>query len=439
VFVTFSTKGEATLAPFAEESRRVFRLVSDTALLPCASGKQMPVLIEDRQGTSVQHPSTIQPGSLSAPGAPQKPTTSCLAVKPDSSGQPGFDPAHLGFAVLTLANGRFEQNKVNLTLKGVFDIFGQELTIQETPIAVGTAPTDKDSATYYLKLAYEAGPDEKPAYSMDLKVAPVFAPMIVAEFQPTLLATADVGFGNTDATNAIAIGGGLTRIYLTRAINPGPVGLTAIRFTTLLNLEADKTFKKKHNLVLQPTLQLYLPFLDNSRARRGRGVFVRKWEASSPGERAALNADDYTTPWGFSGQFSLGPELGGAFGTPTVETDDKTSSVKVPRHAIARAYARVSATVEYYRVSLGIIVTPRYLFATEKVGQVNSAPNASGQLVPTAQLVNLDGWRVHSETTFSVSLDRSGHVAFAVAYKYGPQPPEFTKTNTFQSGLTLKY
>ena len=61
------------------------------------------------------------------------------------------------------------------------------------------------------------------------------------------------------------------------------------------------------------------------------------------------------------------------------------------------------------------------------------------RIVRMAQLVDVQGWQVHIETTLTIGIDRSGHIAFSIAYKRGPAAPEFTKVNTFQSGLTIKY
>src|SRR5262249_20292668 len=151
----------------------LFHLVSDVALLPCASNKQVPVLIENRNGSDVSHAATMQPASTIGPGGSDQPTGRCLPVRSDGNA-PILDPARLGSAVITLSRGAFQQEKVKLKLSGIYDIFGQAVSIPSAAVAVGTVPADKDSSTYYLKLAHEAGPDEKPAYSIDAKLAPIF-------------------------------------------------------------------------------------------------------------------------------------------------------------------------------------------------------------------------------------------------------------------------
>lgn len=433
LFVSFSTKGKATFSPFGDESNRLFRLASDVALLPCGSGKQVPLLIEKRGGTEVSHDATMQPLSLVSPGGSDLPTARCLPVRSDGAG-PIFDPTRAGGAVIALMRGGFQQEKVTLKLSGVYDIFNQLVSIPDKPVPVGTVPADKDASAYYLKASHEAGPGKKPAYSFDIKLAPIFDHPFWGDFEPTVSATVDVGFGKTDSTNTITLGGGLTRLYLT-----GRDDVTALRLTTLLNIEADKTFSEKHNIVAQPELRFYLPFLNHSRAREARGLYVSAWEAASSADREDLDPDDFTATWGFSGQVSIAGEVGRALGEPQVETDDKMSSVTVPRHDIARILPKASATVEYSRISLGFSATPRYLFATEKVGEINSVADANGQQVEHAQLVDVQGWQVHIETTLTIGIDRSGHIAFSIAYKRGPAAPEFTKVNTFQSGLTIKY
>src|SRR5262249_53269393 len=163
---------------------------------------------------------------------------------------PIFDPARVGDAVIRLARGRFEQAKVKLALKGIFDIFGQEIGIPDKPVAVGGVPADKDASTYYLQASYQAEPHAKPAYSFDIKVAPVFDEPIWRELQPTLSAAVDVGFGETESSNTIALGGGLTYLHVT-----GHPDISALRFTMLGKVEADKTFQDKHNIVFQPDLR----------------------------------------------------------------------------------------------------------------------------------------------------------------------------------------
>jgi hypothetical protein len=434
VTVTFSTKKTAVFAPSKDETNRVFFLRSDVALQDCASGKQIPRLEERRLGGVVIHEATIRPESVLVSGGTESPTARCLSVPHDGNGKPIFDPSRVGNAIITLSRGSFQQAKVKLALKGVFDIFDQEVTVPDKPLTVNSVPADRDAATYYLKGAHQAGPDEKPAYSFDIKLAPVLSRPLFGEWQPMFSTNVDIGFGKTESANTIALGGGLTYLHLTRG-----TGITALRFTMQGKVEADKTFKDKHNLVFQPDVRLYMPILDHSRSKEARRLYVRAWEEATPAQREELDPEGYSVDWGFSGKVSIGAELGRALGEPTVKTDDEKSSVVVPSHGIARAAPMVSGTVEFKRISVGLSLTPRYLFATEKAGRIVSGLDEDGAPTKRAELENVDGWQVHSETTVAIGLDRSGHIAFSFSYKRGPDVPTFSKVNTFVSGMSLKY
>jgi len=54
-------------------------------------------------------------------------------------------------------------------------------------------------------------------------------------------------------------------------------------------------------------------------------------------------------------------------------------------------------------------------------------------------LKRLHGWNAFGVISGSWNFDPAGHFAFTVAYKDGFSPPKFSRVNTVQSGITIKY
>ncbi len=440
LFVAFSTKADVTLINSEEalELGNKFLLNSNVGLKTCDN--QKPTLEETNpQEKPKTHDVSLQRVSVNQPGERDSATDSCTSPPNDpQTHNPVLDPPAVGTAYITLKNDTFQQAKAKLNVHGIYDVFGQEVSVPDDSrkVTLKDLPKGKDDATYYLQFSNQAGPGAKPTWSLDVKGAPVFGANF-AGFSPTLNVLADVGFGGTDSPNTVTIGGGVTRLFPT-----GHSPLEAVRFTPTLNLEADRTFAKERNLVFSPDLRFYLPFLNLKRDLRSRRDYVRAVAGKPASEAADVDEDDpaFKKVWGFFTQLWLGMETGGSLIDPTVETDDKTSSVHVPSFGIVRFNPHIQTNFELWRFTLDFQANCRYIGHTEYVGRINSITDPpTGTSTDVAVLDSVHGRRGYGELSLSFAIDKSAHVNFTTTYKRGSAPPSFDKVDVVQSGITLKY
>jgi hypothetical protein len=337
-----------------------------------------------------------------------------------------------------MRDNRFYQAKAQLNVKGVFDIFGQEINIpkDKQKMTLKDLPKGKEDASYYLQFSNQAGPGSKPTWSLDTKAAPLFGGEY-GGFSPILNLVANVGFGNVKSPNTVTLGGGLTRLFFT-----GDRTLQAVRFSPTLNFETDRTFDKERNLIVSPDFRLYLPFLNNKRDLRSRRQYIQAIENKSPSEISKIDPDDpaFKKYWGFFAQLWMGMEAGGSLISPTVQTQDKSSSVLVPSYGVARFHPRLQTNFELWRFTLDLTATSRYVGTTEYVGRIIPTTDpVTGAKKNVAILDPIHGWRGYGELSLSFALDQSSHINFSITYKRGSAPPTYDKVDVVQTGITLKY
>jgi len=145
--------------------------------------------------------------------------------------------------------------------------------------------------------------------------------------------------------------------------------------------------------------------------------------------------------WGFQILLFLGTESGGRRSSDTVKASEGDSKIEVPTYSIVRIRPKMDASIEWKRLSLSLSVTPRYLFTEETVTKEHKIPTPAdpAKLVTEIFLRTASKWRPYGEATLSVALDHAQHFAISSTYKLGSQPPNFSKIDTIQSGLTLRY
>jgi len=435
VHVRFSTKPTAWLTPKPDGDNRTFQLETTVAIQPCAGNKHAPVLLERGGRRETSHPARLLRRSLLAPlenDSSTPPTCSVPRADPQT-GRPLFQPERVASVDITRARGAFGQGPLKLEVRGVFNAFGDELTVpaDKQKLTFGGVAKGKDDAAYFVKLAHAASPSEKPVFTADLKLAPVWNRPLFEDFLPTLNVAADVGSGATESAKTIEVGAGLTRLFFLR--NPT---LQAMRFSPVLKAEADQEFANKVNLILDSDLRFYFPWMNHGRAVQAQRAYGKL--TSDERETVGPNEARLYPVLGFSASGSLGVEAGRVLKS-TVEMEDPPS-LEVPRHGVARLRARGSATLEVYGISVGFNMTVRYLTMTETVGRVVAVPGAPAGL-PTeeAQLFEVKGAQVYGELTLQVALDRAGNVAVGTTYKRGSPPPTFAQVNAVQTGVTFKY
>ena len=446
----FSTKANALLVPTAGDSSTSFFLISPIGIRECSvAGKppQAPILVEQvAQGDPVRHPAIMRRQSRLSTAEVDQATPTCeLPLAGGGEQVPQFNPARVGVGEVRLERGAFHQGSVKLSIEGVVDTFGQPLSVPaaKQKLTVGAVPKAKDDSTYYLKVAHEAAEGAAPAWTVDTKLAPIFDRRLFQYFDPMVKLDADVGFGalkgkeTTKTTNTIKLGAGLTGLFTT-----GKPTLQAIRFAPVASFEADRDFKEKKNLIVEPDVNIYMPWMNHGRALRSRRAYVARLRTTAPDKWEDVDEDsvDFRKIAGFSADITLGVEAGHALREGKVENDAKTSAVTVPTHGIFRVRPKLQATIEVWRFSVTGNLTPRFVWATEPVGElVDGVDPITGEPVTTATLKDIHGWRNYGDINVQIGLDRSGHVAFSTTYKRGSAPPTFGDINTVQSGLTLKY
>jgi hypothetical protein len=448
--IRFGTKAGALLMPTAGKGERSFFLVSPIAIRQCnvdGSAPQAPVLVEHQaQGDPVLHQAVMRRQSRALLTETDVATSACeLPLLDPDTQAPQFNPARIGVAEVWLQRGAFRQASVNLDIAGVVDSFGQALSVPaaKRKLTIGAVPKAKEDSTYYLKVAHEAVDGAAPAWTLDTKLAPVFDRRVFRNFDPAVKLDADVGFGalkgkeTVKTTNTIKVGAGLTGLFAT-----GRSTLQAFQFTPVASFEADRDFTAKKNLIVEPDVKLYMPWMNHSRALRSRRAYVERLGTIPPEKWDEIDEESvaFRKIAGFSADITLGVEAGHALREGKVENDAKTSTVVVPKHGILRVRPKLQFTVELWRFSLTGSLTPRFVSVTEPVGElIDGVDPTSGEPSSIASLRDVHGWRTYGEVSLQVGLDRSGHIAFSTSYKRGSTPPTFGDINTVQSGLTIKY
>ena len=440
LFISFSTKATTILTNGKDpvETGSEFVLTSDMGFAACP--QQKPTVEEILPLLKPKpHPAVLQRSSLALPGETDRPTASCQLPPLDlDTGKPQFNPPRIGQAFLTLRSDKFYQSKAQLNVKGVYDVFGQEVSIpkDKQKIALKDLPKGKDDATYYLQFSDQAGPGAKPTWALDAKGVPVLGGEF-AGFSPILNLLANVGYGNVQSPNTIVLGGGLTQMFPIKHST-----LQALRFSPTFNFETDRTFDQERNLIFSPDLRIYLSFLNHKRDLRSRRAYIDAIENKSQAEISKIDPDDqkFKKFWGFYTQLWVGMETGGSLISPTVQTPDKTSSVLVPSYGIVRFHPKLQTNFELWRFTLDFNATSRYIGETEFVGRVVSITNPiTGAKKSMAILDSVQGWRGYGEISLSFALDQSSHINLTTTYKRGSAPPSFNKVDVVQSGITLKY
>jgi hypothetical protein len=256
IYVSFATKATTILTNGKDpvETGSEFVLTSDMGFAACP--QQKPTIEEILPLLKPKpHSAVLRRSSLGLPDEADTPTASCQLPEPDpQTGKPQFNPPRIGQAFLTLRGDKFYQAKAQVNVRGVYDVFGQEISIpkDKQKIALKDLPKGKDDATYYLQFSDQAGPGAKPTWALDAKGSPIFGGEF-AGFTPILNLLANVGYGNVQSPNTVTLGAGLTQLFLTNHST-----LQALRFSPTFNFETDRTFDKERNLIFSPDLRLYL-------------------------------------------------------------------------------------------------------------------------------------------------------------------------------------
>lgn len=335
-------------------------------------------------------------------------------------------PEDIGSCLMTLDTDK-ESSDLPYSVPGLLDILGAAVKIDsKTQLVTEKAPTNKDSSSYYISFNYAGGRGSKPAWVLDGKITPPIGPLFHG-FQFAPLATADVGqnqISNLTYTNTIDFGATLSRMY-----EPGP-WLQGLLFHPAVQYESDKQFDRD-NLLVVPDFRFNFIGLYNTRQRRTLSKFNDEFQEAQ--KRKIPWAVSNTKPvlLGYTVDFHLGAELGGALVDTTVKASVGTATARLPAYNIARIVPQAHAVFEVGRLSVDVNGTPRYLATVEN--SVIESPTHS------LALKREHAWKALGVFTGAFNIDAAGHFAWTVTYKDGFAPPTYSRANTVQSGITIKY
>lgn len=336
-------------------------------------------------------------------------------------------PEDLGSFLLTLDSANKDAQQIPVAVVGLVDFSGKVVKLDsKSQLVPEKAPANKDTSNYYINFNYAAGRGSKPGWVLDGKIAPfVGKPLHGYQFAPSALA--DVGqnqVGSQKYTDTIDLGGSLAHMY-----RPGQF-LKGLLVTLGATYETDREFDR-HNLLATPDFRFNFAGFYNTRQRRSLEKFSREQDAAQARKITWTRADSKPAFFGYNLEFHTGLELGGALKDTIVKASSGKATLPLPSYNIARIVPQVHGLLELGRFSVDATGYARYLATVENT--VLEHPDH------TLTLERLHGWKGYGVVTGSWTFDPAGHFAFTVSYKDGFAPPKFSRVNTVQSGITLKY
>lgn len=336
-------------------------------------------------------------------------------------------PEDLGSFELTLDTGNKGTQQLPTSVPKLLDIFDKPVKFDaKSQIVPEKAPASKDSSYYYVNFNYAAGKGSKPGWVLDGKIAPLIGRLFLGyQFAPTALA--DVGLnqvGNLQYTDTIDFGVALAHMY-----QPNDI-LQGLLFKPGLTYETDREFDR-HNLLAAPDLQFRFANLYNPQERRNAIKYSNELKIADAKKIPWTRANSKPVLLGFVLDFHVGLEVGDALTDTTVKASVGTATLLLPSYHIARVVPQAHTLFQIGRFSIDAVGTPRYLMTVENT--VLETPDH------TLYLKRLHGWNAYGVISGSWTFDPAGHFALTVAYKDGFAPPRFSRINTAQSGITVKY
>jgi len=307
------------------------------------------------------------------------------------------------------------------------DIFDKPVKVDaKSKLLAEKAPSSKDSSNYYANLNYGAGKGAKPGWVLDGKLAPVLG-RLYEGYQFIPMATADVGHNQVSAlkyTDTIDFSMSFAHMY-----HPNDV-LQGLLFTPGITYETDLEFDRD-NLLATPDLQFRFAHLYNPQQRGNAIKYSKELKAAEAKKIPWTREDSKPVLFGYALDFHTGLELGGSLKDTTVKASVGTAALPLPPYNVARVVSQTHGLLQVGRFSIDAVGTTRYLTTVEN--SVMERPNH------TLFLQRLHGWNAYGVVSGSWNFDQVGHFALTVAYKDGFSPPIFSRVNTVQSGITIKY
>jgi hypothetical protein len=301
------------------------------------------------------------------------------------------------------------------------DVFGQPVTA-EGILVPARVPKGRDDAFAYSRVFFESaeGRGTLDTLSLDLKVQPLFQMTGRWLFKPEL--TASVAKNVPRASNSIRLAGLFSRTAVCRE-----GALVYQTFSLGPSLEADRNFDRVNaiaDLRWQPGL---------------KGFYKsREVQRIAAAVDLGLRADEVALPrTGYGLEFRIGAEAGASTSRQTVTNSANNQSLELDRYEILRLRPHVTAFYEVglapldWQLSINVSSSLRYLFTEELTAVENPDRSLS--------LRTIDGFEPYTEATLSLAFDPGQHVALALTYKDGAEPPVFIEVDKYSVGVVLKY
>jgi hypothetical protein len=410
--VDVDTSASATITlSLLDTNQRIFDLKSHIAFLVPASGSLKLVVRE-------------YIGADDKPGFDYS-RTGFLAANASTSDI--ADPGDLGRLQISLAEGITGRQQVAMSLEGLNDIFSQPIKVDPSSrVKLAQAPSTRDAAYYYFKIDYAGGVGAKPAWVFDGKIAPQAGPLIRGwQLAPDL--EANVGNGTLSGikyTDTVDIGG-----TASRGKRIGNI-LQYVLTTAGATYETDKEFDRDNML---GTVDFTFNFKNLYEPRKYRTLDKLQVANNDPANaKAKVQLEDIKPAvFGYGMDFHLGLEAGGALVDTTQKATTGPAKIVVPAYSILRPRPQVHAFLEVGTVTFDAKAVGRYLIETE-----NTVQQLSNN---TLILRPLNAWQGYFEGNITWTLDPTGHFAANIVYKNGFSPPRFSRVNTVQAGLLIKF
>jgi hypothetical protein len=413
------TNNTVAVSPaIALSSKNTFEFVSHFAYKP-GPGSSCALQVEDFSGRT----QTIKAYDCRVPA----PIADSAHVTVSDLHRIAPSPEDLGSFILTLDNANKDIQQIPVAVADLVDFTGKAVKLDsKSQLVPEKAPPNKDASNYYINFNYAAGKGAKPGWVLDGKVAPVIGKLYHG-YQISPSASADVGqnqVGSLKYTDTIDFGASLIHMYRPSDFLQGFLVSPGIAY------ETDREFDR-HNLLATPDFRYNFVGLYNSRQRRSLNKFSRELEIAEANKIPWTRANSKPAFFGYVLNFHTGFEIGGALKDTIVEASSGKATLPLPAYNIVRVVPQVHGLLEFGRFSIDATAYVRYLATVE-----NTVVERQDH---SLFLKRLHGWNSYGVISGSWNFDPAGHFAFTVSYKDGFAPPKFSRVNTVQSGITLKY
>ncbi|MGA2632938.1 MAG: hypothetical protein ABSF16_01775 [Terracidiphilus sp.] len=353
----------------------------------------------------------------------------CRQMQADLAGvQPNQpDPGTVGTLELQTEGNDIDIQGIPYKIAELQNVLGTAMTLDpKARLGQEKAPATKDASSYYINGSFAAGRGSKPGWILDAKIAPPVGRLYGGwQFCPTALA--NVGNNSISGmtyTDTIDFGLSESRPFELRG------NLQEIYASGSVVYETDKEFNRDNvtgvadfrynfkNLYSPRAVETLRKFGDQQKIAKANGITLQQSDVSPPF-------------FGYAFDIHTGVEFGGAVVDTTVKATTGKATIELPTYSIFRVVPQIHGLLEFGRLSVDAVGTPRYLAATENT--VVQLPNNS--LI----LKTVHGWNGYGVVTSALNLDSVGHFCLSATYRDGFAPPKFSRINTVQLGILMKF